>query len=424
MKQLEPKEKNAFRLHLIYSIIDGIILGLLALNEFVFIKGMKGSSFQLSLLIQFSTILLIFSIFFHEFVKRIKNKKLLLRWVAIFTRAPLLLLLVFPNESDVYLQSNFYHAIFLMVFLCYFFATPIVNPIFNLQLKNAYQQQNFGKLYSYATTVNKFVMLFITFFYGLLLDSYPYYFAYLLPAAGLLGIIAIFIFSVIPIPYIPQPNPLPIFKSLKQSIANMLKIMKGNKPFRDFEIGFMFYGFAFLSTIGIINIFFDKELHLNYVSVAFYKNSYNILAILLLPMFGKLINRIDPRKFAAITFASIGLYLSFLIVTYYFPQSFLLWDIQVYYGMIFYVLMHGVFAATMGLLWSIGSIYFCEHHNADHYQAIHLTLTGQRAVFAPFIGVICYHFFGFTGTFAIGAAAAGLGVWVVIRSSCKFKLIK
>ena len=49
---LSSEEKLTFKLHLIYSIIEGIILGVLALNEFVFVKSLKGSDFQLSILIQ------------------------------------------------------------------------------------------------------------------------------------------------------------------------------------------------------------------------------------------------------------------------------------------------------------------------------------------------------------------------------------
>ena len=61
---LNEDEKKTFRLHLIYSILDGIVIGILALNEFVFIKSIKGSDYQLGFLFQFSVLVFVFLIFF------------------------------------------------------------------------------------------------------------------------------------------------------------------------------------------------------------------------------------------------------------------------------------------------------------------------------------------------------------------------
>ena len=89
IKSLNSKEKKAFYLFLIYSIIEGIILGVLALNEFVLIKGLQATNIQIALLVQFTVLVLIFSAVFNEFLKRIQNKKKLLYIVALVTRLPL-----------------------------------------------------------------------------------------------------------------------------------------------------------------------------------------------------------------------------------------------------------------------------------------------------------------------------------------------
>ncbi len=60
------QEKRTFQLHLIYSIIEGIILGVLALNEFVFIKSLRGSNYELGFLFQFSMVVFIFLVFINE----------------------------------------------------------------------------------------------------------------------------------------------------------------------------------------------------------------------------------------------------------------------------------------------------------------------------------------------------------------------
>ncbi|MCK5168924.1 MAG: hypothetical protein KAQ75_03515, partial [Bacteroidales bacterium] len=61
-KGLDSRELKSFKLHLVFSIIDGLIRGALILNEFVFVKSLNGSSYQLSFLFQSSVIVMLLSI--------------------------------------------------------------------------------------------------------------------------------------------------------------------------------------------------------------------------------------------------------------------------------------------------------------------------------------------------------------------------
>ncbi|HNW97781.1 MAG TPA: MFS transporter [Bacteroidales bacterium] len=416
-QQLNFTERRTYRLHLWYSIIEGIILGVLALNEFIFVRSIKGSNYQLSILFQLTTVLLIFAVFFHEILKRVENKRKMLRIVAIVTRLPLALLFFFPANPDVYLARPEYHYLFLIIFLFYYFANPIIYPSINQLLKNNYKHIHFGRLYSRATIWNKIIMMIVTFLYGYLLDYDYYSFRYVLPITAILGIYSVYLLTRIRFQKQPATNQNQKFsEAVKESVKGIFKILKENKPYQHFEIGFMLYGFAFMSTVSVITLFFSNQLELNYTSVAFYKNGYNILAIILLPLFGRLIGKIDPRRFAAITFFSIMMYLIFLVFTEYFPYYTWIADIKLYYFLIFYMVGQGLFAATMGLLWSIGSAYFCKNEDADAYQAIHLTLTGERALFAPILGILFYNLFGFAATFLIGAALLSAAIIVMLWS--------
>ena len=58
IKNLNPKELRTFYLHVIFSIIDGMIRGALLLNEYVFIKSLNGSSYQIRFLFQSSVVVL------------------------------------------------------------------------------------------------------------------------------------------------------------------------------------------------------------------------------------------------------------------------------------------------------------------------------------------------------------------------------
>ena len=413
---LNSKERYTFRMHAIYMAVEGVILGVLALNEFVFIKSLQGSNYQLGFLFQFSMLVFLFLVLINEFIKRVQNRKKLLRVVALLTRLPLLFILFFPNNAEQMLVNNYYHYLFLGIFLIYFSGNIVIYPNINFLLKTNYQHQHFGKLYSYATSINKIIMLLVTFVYGYLLDFNNFSFVYIIPLIGVLGVISVFILSNIKYPENETADyHLSIFQSVKRSILEMKHILSTNIPYKHFELGFMFYGFSFMISVTVITIYFYEHLDLNYASVAFYRNAYNILAIILLPFFGKMLGNIDPRKFSVITYSAIALYIFFLMMTTYFPYSFEAYDITIYYTLIFYIIFHGVFAATMVLLWNIGSAYFCKPDEAGTYQSIHLSLTGARALVAPLIGVVFYEMFGFTLTFGLAIisllAAIGLMIW-------------
>jgi len=426
IRSLNREEKNAFRLHMIYSAMEGIILGVLALNEYVFIYSLKGSNYQLAFLFQFSMVVFVFLFIFNQFRKRIANKRKMLRITGLATRLPLLLLFLIPADETALAGNSAWHYLFLGVFLMYFFGNIIIYPAINVLLKTNYRHDNFGKLYSYATSLNKIIILLATFAYGLLLDADNYAFRYVFPVIGLLGVASLFVLSGIDYSRVVQhPAALKFRDSIRESLQNMIQILKTNKPYLHFEIGFMFYGFSFMISVTIINIFFQDALDLNYSSVAFYKNAYNILAIMLLPFFGKLLSNIDPRRFAAITFAALFMYIFFLLMTDFFPAYVEVWGLKIYYMLIVSFFFYGIFAATMALLWFIGSAYFCKPEEADDYQSVHLSLTGVRSLFAPIFGVYFYELIGFAGTFILTMLvlliAMGLMRWSYKRDKISVK---
>jgi len=412
---LSSNEKRTFSLHLTYSLLNGVILGVLALNEFVFIKSLHGSNFQLGFLFQFSVVVFAFLFILNEFLKRITNKKKLLTVVGIITHLPMALLVFFPHATP----APIYNYFFMAIFLIYFMGWPVTLPLINLFLKNSYSHAHFSTLFSYATSVSKVTMLVVTFGYGLLLDLDNYVFTWIFPWVSLLGIGGIYLLTRIE--YRQPPSSAEILRhgvmaSIRQSIQNMMDILKGNTAYRHFEIGFMLYGVAFMISITVITIFFNDSLHLNYASVAFYKNGYNVVAILLLPLCGRLLGKIDPRIFAGFTYLAMFFYIVSVALTQFLPLNFEIWGIQVYYLLLPYMVFNGMFVAGMALLWTIGSAYFCNDEDTAEYQSLHLSLVGVRALFAPLAGVWLYEMIGFAGTFSIAAGLLVLAMGVMIWS--------
>ncbi len=402
VKDLNKQELKSFKLHVSFSVIDGLIRGALILNEFVFVKSLNGSSYQLSFLFQSSVIVMLLSIIFNELIFRSKNKRRLLRKAGFLTHLPMLILLFFPRNPEVYAVDSIYHYLFLFVFFTYYLSYPITLPAINLFLKNAYSKNNFGKLYSISTSIRQVLQMVIIFLFGWLLDIDNYSFTYIMPILGVLGFISIIILTRID--YIQKTIPNiagGIISSSIDSIKKLLKILKTNKAYFDYEVGFMFYGFAFMSTKAVIIIFYYEVLVLNYSSVAFYQNVYNIVAILLLPFFGKLIGKMDPRKFTIYPFLAMAGYILFIAVSEFDPLYFEIWNLKIYASLLVSTIFYGLFFSTMMLSWNIGSSYFGSDEEAGDYQSVHLFLTGIRGVFAPVIGIVLYELFGFAWTFSI-----------------------
>jgi len=414
--KVSHSELGVFRIHILFSIIQGVIMGVFALNEFVFIKDMLGSKFQLSTLLQMSVILMLFSVFVNEFLRRIQNKKKMLIWASIITHIPLFGIAFFPTNIESYQSFPYYHYIFLGIFFFFYLNLIIVLPVINQMLKGAYSHDNFGRLYSYSSSINKVVIMLVTFGFGFLLDIDNYAFVYIYPLLALLGIFSIVLLSRIHVPQEKIVIKKGFFEASISSLQGMKNILMNNRPYRHFEIGFMFYGFAWMITAAIIAIYFNDALKMNHATYGFYKNGYNIMAIILLPYFGKVLGKIDPRKFAAITFASLLFYLLFVALTEHYAFSFHIGSIEVFGMLIIAYFFYGIFAATMALLWYIGSAYFCKKDEAAQYQSVHLSLTGFRAIISFQLGIIFYQLWGFTATFGIAVASLGIAVLYMVWS--------
>jgi hypothetical protein len=414
LRNLNDKELRTFYLHITFSVIDGMIRGALLLNEYVFIKSLKGSSYQLSVLFQSSVIVLLLSVFFNELIYRSKRKRRLLRRAGFLTHLPLLFLLFFPQNPEVYTINSVYHYIFLFIFFTYYLSYPIVLPTINLFLKNAYTKENFGRMYGVSASVRQVLLMITVFILGLLLDANEFSFTWFFPVLGVLGFLSIVLFSRIE--YIPKTAAdysEGLLQAVVDSFKKMIYILKTNKAYLDYQIAYLFYGFSFMSTRSVINIFYDKELALNYSSVAFYQNAYNILAIIMLPFFGKLIGNTDPRKFTIIPFISLAGYILFIGLSAFVPAHFELWNLEIYIMLLIATLFYSFFTATMPISWNIGSSYFGSNEEAGNYQSIHLFATGFRSIFSPLLGVALYEWMGFSWTFGIAILSLLVGIYVL-----------
>jgi len=414
---LTLKEKVTLKYHIISALLEGFAVGFLGLNEFIFLKSLDAPSYLLGVLFQISMVVMLFSVLFNQVIKRFRDKKKLYIISVWLTRIPLALAVFFTPETR---GEVFFYFFFLSIYLAYCFTTPLIMPVFSMIVKQNYRTENFGRLYSNVAVINKLAGLVTIFIFGFILDQHNYSFRYIYPLSAAISIISAYIF--IKIPYRDKTVHLKtsITKSVVNSFKEMASIVKKNKPYRDFEAGFMFYGLAFMIFTPVMTIYFEKELHLSYSSVSFYKNQATLFSLLLLPFMGRYISKTDPRKFGNFTFLSLMIFILIFSLTKFYQGYFDIFNIRIYYTLFIAHFFLAVFFASMLLLWDIGSTYFCKSEEVGSYQSIHITMTGFRGLFAPLIGVAIYSYIGYYNTFLIAAFVMLIAMYIMYYSMKKY----
>ena len=93
--------------------------------------------------------------------------------------------------------------------------------------------------------------------------------------------------------------------------------------------------------------------------------------------------------FVFMTFACLSLYPAILLISTY-----LLGTAYVNYIVYLAFLVFGIAMSAIFISWSISSIYFAGSDDVSMYQSVHVTLTGLRGVFAPFLGYFILEILG------------------------------
>lgn len=417
-KKLEKIEKKTFKLHFIYSIIEGIVVGVTLMNEFVFLRSLKGSEFLTGILFFVSVVVFLSLILFNELIRRSSDKRKLIRITALITRLPLMLFVFFPNQLNETGNLTM-HLVFILIFFFYFLGTTITLPTINLLLKDSYKNNNFGKLYGYSATANKMAVLLGTFVFGQMLYQNYFVFRFVYPSIGLLSILALFTLSTIPYKQTEIIIKNKLVTSLKNSIKRMYSILKKDKAFFHFELAFFSYGIAFMITSPVITFFLESYIKLSYAGISTYKAAAGIITVIALPLLGILSDKIDPRRFGIINFSAMLIYVLFIMITEYIQQYTILANIEIYYTLVIAFFAFGIFNAAGALSWNIGSSFFSKTANdSADYQSVHISLTGVRSLIAP-IGVLIYTIIGYKYTFGISIFFLILAIGILIVSTRK-----
>ncbi|MCK4696400.1 MAG: hypothetical protein KAT74_11580, partial [Candidatus Cloacimonetes bacterium] len=154
-------------------------------------------------------------------------------------------------------------------------------------------------------------------------------------------------------------------------------------------------GVSFMILLPAIPKYLVEYLQMNYTHTFLAKGIISQIGILFLaPFAGKIYDRKNPALFTT---------LIFLIISFY-PFTLLISSLFIGYSFVNYIVYLAFFIfgiAMSGLIisWNISSIYFAGKEDVSMYQGVHVTLTGVRGLFAPFLGLLIMKTLGIRALF-------------------------
>jgi len=422
------KEKKTFLLHLISQFFNGIVAGIIVIQEIILKKSLSGTNFEVTILIYLTSISFLFSIYGTEIIDRSDNRAKTIFRIGAFGRGCLLLIPFFSNPW-------FYIAIITIMFI----TDALLMPSWNYIFRHNYTLQNRSKYYSYASSLSTMVLLVTSTIAGFLLDANNEIYQLLFPVAGLFGILYYYEMSKIMKLADTASNEPTIQKSnIRQKIKfnlirdiaflpvrNMVKICKENKKFFIFEINFFLYGMAFMVLSPAIPIFLVDYLNLAYTPISLAKGLiFHSALIIVTPLMGRFMGSGNPTKFCSVIFYILILIPGLLYLSNYLKGSDGFFDSTTVIYIVFFVF--GIAMSGVTLAWNIGSIFYAPHSMVASYQAVHITFTGIRGLFAPLLGYLVIRFVSIEANFILSGILfffAGTGMLIDYKKSNSSKLL-
>jgi hypothetical protein len=394
----------------------GLSFGILMLQDVILKKSLLASDFQVTMLIFLTSSAFLFSIYGTEIINRSADPAKTIVLMAVISR---LFIFIIP----LYSTPNFF--VFCIAAMSYL--DSLIKPSWNTVFKHNYSDSRRSSLYSYASSLYTIIVLIVTTILGYLLDINYELYKILFPLAGIFDVMSYVSLArmirmsekmnAYPHKYADNRMSLKLFRDITIiPVRNMLRIFRENKPFFRFESYFFMYGMAFMIASPAVPIFLVEDLKLSYSPISIAKGLvFYTATILFTPVMGRLHGTGNPTKFCGYLFLFLMFYPLSMMSVKYLPSvfSFMTADFMLYFTFFIY----GVLMSGVTLSWNLSTIYYAPHFQAANYQSVHITLTGVRGLFSPFIGYLILRYISIEATFIVSSMIFLLAGIMMLRES-------
>jgi predicted MFS family arabinose efflux permease len=196
----------------------------------------------------------------------------------------------------------------------------------------------------------------------------------------------------------------------KTSWRDVWRILKEDRAFRIYEIGFMTYGVAFLMGWALLSLYAEGPLNLSYDQFTDAVGYAFPLALVCGAWFwGRFTDRLGVIRLSAVAITTLAGFYLFMLLAVSGHRTFVTG-----------FALFGFAMAAIDVGWSLGPLHFAPEGEAHMYTAVHFALVGVRSLFAPFLGLWMMRSLGYHVTFASCATlllAASLVLWRLSRRS-------
>lgn len=291
-----------------------------------------------------------------------------------------------------------------------------VPPALNQLWGANYVPASRGKRFAWNSSLSMLMVLTGAFIAGWVLDAKPWIgnqgnHTLLYPVAAVVGALALLGFWRIRIRYAQSSHVAPkgVFKRLKNSYARAFGLLRDDKHFRTYELGFIFYGIAFMMMMPAVPVLFASYLEADYTQ--FSRATVVTMQLTLMLMAPVVAWLSAGRRVTLVTaagFLLLALFPALLTVTA------LTRDITFAYVafVIFGLAMSGVH-----YVWNLGALAFAKPGNALAYTSTHAAMVGVRALIGFPLGYALMRIFDETllPVFATAAALLVFATFIILR---------
>jgi MFS family permease len=383
---LNKQERSTFLLLLLGAVCIGFVQSAFQIQDIVAKKALNALDWQVTILVMLWPLSNLFSIWWGKILEHSDSLSKYFLLLAFLGRLPIILMIF---------VSSYYPYLGLMILMFSFNA--LMSPAQNTIFQTTFSRKNRGTAFGYMSSLAVLTALLVSYFTGRILDVNESYFQYYFVIVAIFGALGAFFLSRIKIrKNSRKEKAFPTRKELVSGpVKRALELLKNNHEFAYFERSYFVYGIGFMVLLPAIPKYLVDYLQMDYTQTFFAKGVLSQLGILLLaPLAGKIFSKKSPMQFNGFTFGLLSLYPAVLLISSFF-LNFDFVNYLVYLAfVIFGIAMSGIFIS-----WNISSIYFAADEDVAMYQSIHVTLTGLRGLFAPFLGYAILEIVGIQAVF-------------------------
>lgn len=381
-------EKRTLAFGMAGSWFEGLHNGLASMSTYVAIKGM-GIGFErweelISTLMQMlPSILMAFAMVWSSGGRVRKHRNYWL-FVAVFGRLVLMTVALFINP-------------FLFVALVVFQSivcsgiAPGLNHVWGANLT----PQRRGKVFMYVSIVAEIATMAGALVAGVMLDGLHFdgagisihtdgdarNYAYVYPAAAVIGFIGMLWFWRIRLRYRPghpDDNAVPrLTQRFARAWRQASELLRRDRDFRTYEFGFFLYGTAFMMTAAVVPLFFKNTLQASYKDFSLATVVLvQVMHMIAVPLIARFASKRRVTVVTRVPFWLLVFYPALLGVTALVAKH----DRDAAIGCVYAAFtLFGVAMALIHFVWSLGPVAFARGGNPLPYTSTHAALVGVRA---------------------------------------------